>query len=159
MPFTVAGELVGSGFWSFAKLSQKWIESCRALLLKTENGARMRLDGPLSGIEIALTSVGSGAIVTYRVRGSIGASAILLSDRNDTAEMELAEMFVQSMNRTLPRDAAGSSEFGEILTTHLRPLFAVVTVPNAELSDVDNELIREHSLHLAAAFFQSWTGS
>lgn len=154
-PFAIDGEHIGLEFRSTAALSSKWLRIARDFLCTHGAVFDTCWGGGLAHIRTKFTSAAGAALATFFVRGEIAASLVLLSGKGPEAEREVLEMFVTSLRKTIWAQASTSvsQPFSELLSMKERPLLAVVVWPESALSDLDHEVIRDLSVHLAGAFF------
>jgi hypothetical protein len=154
-PFGLDGETVGIGEWRIARLSQDWLGLCAEQLRskKTE----LSWGGKLPGIKVKLTCASGAAIGTVCVNDQVASSLLLLSGQSVSAESAVAQMFVESLRRTMHSRAHPSAKtlFEEVLNLKERPLLIVVPWPEAGISADEHETVRELGLHLAGAFFSN----
>lgn len=155
LPFGMDGEPVGFGFWEQVRLSENWLTVCRDYL--NEHGAVFDASwsGNLSHIRTKITSASGTALVTFFVQGKVALSVLLLAGTSPAAEESAAQMFVESLRRSAPVQAATQSPnpFNNIFSAKDRPLMVVVPWPETTVSEQDHKLVRELGLHLAGAFF------
>lgn len=154
-PFGTDGEQVGLGFWARSTLSDVWLRACSDFLGAHGASFDASWGGKLSQIRTKLTSAFGAALVTFAAHGKIASSILLLSGQTPEAERELAEMFVDSLNRTtwVQQDASTSHPFSKITSVNDRPLMVVVAWPESTISEQDHDLVRELGIHLAGAYF------
>ena len=154
LPYTVYGESMGQGLWKYADLSGRWLKECREIWRCDSERIDLTLPGALGHIRLKITEAALAALVNYYAHGQLASSLLLLSGSSQDAECEIGEMFIASMNRSAPKGGTLQNGFASLLKVGERPLMAVVPVPDASISLEDHELIREHGLHLAGAFFR-----
>jgi hypothetical protein len=80
-------------------------------------------------------------------------SAVALTGQEPAAEAEVLKMFVDSMRRVpLVQQATTTSKpFEALFTLAERPVYAVVLWANPQISEDDQQLVRQLENHLAAA--------
>jgi hypothetical protein len=155
LSFGMDGESVGSGFWERSRLSENWLGTCKDYLGAHGESFDASWNAHLSHIQTKLTSASGAGLVTFFVHGKVVLSVLLLSGLSPPAENPVAEMFIESLKKTVPVEAAtrSSSPFRDIFAVRDRPLMVVVPWPEATVSSQDHALVRELGLHLAGAFF------
>lgn len=153
-PFAPDGELLGTGFLHYSSLSSRWIDNCRGFLMAHGMVFRASWERQLQKIETKLTSEKGAGIGTFYVNGVPAVSTLYLSGSNEAADDQVANLFMESMQKVeFVRRAASTSEpFSAIRSIKDRPLTVVVVWGNAGISVEDFELVRELSNHFAAAF-------
>lgn len=153
-PFAPDGELLGVGAWQLSALSPKWLNFCEVMLRDLGPIFRTSLGGPLSHLEIKLTSVDGAGLGTFYAHGQIAVSTAYLRGQDSDAEHEMLRMFIASLRQVeiVKSFQMNSSSFESALSVRERPLHVVVVWGNPNVSDEDHELIRELSNHLAGAF-------
>jgi hypothetical protein len=154
-PFGVDGEQAGLGFWATSKLSAEWLDVCSRFLATHGSSFDASWERELGHIQTKFTSASGTALVTFSLHGSIASSLLLLSGRFPASERSVAEMFIDSLKRTIwVRKAATSSHpYSRVTSVSERPLVIVVAWPEPGVSEQDHNLVRELSLHLAGVFF------
>ncbi len=154
--FDSTGELVGQSTFDGARLSPKWSQFCDGLLAASGEQFAGNLTGPLAHIALRFTSAAGAAIGTFSVDGHLANSLLLLSGREPDADREVTEMFHQSVTTTVAklRLTRNPSPFRELFKLEDRPLACVVTWSSQQVSEEDDDLIKELSWHLAGAFFK-----
>ena len=155
LPFGMDGEPVGLGFWEQSRLSEEWLKVCRNYLEAHGSAFEAAWSGNLTHVRTKLTSASGAAVVTFVVQQKVVLSVLLLTGSSLPGEDSVAQMFVESLRRSAPAQAAAqsASPFSSVFSEGHRPLMVVVPWPEATVSDQDHELIRELGLHLAGAFF------
>lgn len=155
--FGVDGELEGTDFWPFERLSAKWLDICREYLAAYGASFDEPWSGTLSHIRTRFTAVSSAALVTLSTHGRPVASVALASGFARDAELSVLKMFVNSLRGVeLVGIAAKSQEpFEQMLEIPERPLMIVVPWASPETSEQDHALVRELSIHMAGAFLLS----
>ena len=156
-PFANAGELVGVGAWELSALSPEWLGLCERMLRELGPTFHVALEGPLSHLEIKLTSAGGAGLGTFYAHGHIVISTAYLRGLETHSEDEMLQMFVSSLRRVelVQRFRTDESPFGEIFSVSERPLHVVVAWGNPNVSEEDERLIEELSNHFAGAFLCS----
>lgn len=154
--FAPDGETEGPGFWSFDKLSAKWLRICGDFLAAYGEVFDTPWQGPLAHIRTKFTSSAGVALVTLYAHGRTGVSMALATGQSGAAESELLRMFVESLRKVeIVAVAARSAEpFKEAVTISQRPLAIVVMWGDLQIPEEDQAVISELALHLAGAFFQ-----
>jgi hypothetical protein len=155
LPFGMDGEPVGFGFWEQSKLSESWLNVCKDYLNTHGTAFDASWSGNLSHIRTKLTSASATALVTFFVQGNVALSVLLLAGTSSAVEESVSQVFVESLRRSAPVQAATHSPnpFNDIFSAKDRPLMVVVPWPDATVSEEDHKLVRELGLHLAGAFF------
>ncbi|MFC4314278.1 hypothetical protein ACFPN2_34760 [Steroidobacter flavus] len=153
--FGVDGSLVGMDMWSSERLSGQWLAICREYLNQHGSSFDEPWSGKLSHIRTKLTAARGAALVTFSAHGRIVSSLALASGASQVTEKSVLEMFVNSLRQTqLVRVAARTQEpFQQVLQIAERPVMIVVPWADEAISEQDHTLVRELSIHLAAAFF------
>jgi hypothetical protein len=153
--FDVKGELVGQSTFEVARLSPKWLQLCERLLVSNSERFAVNLTGPFARIAIRFTSASGAAIGTLSVNGNLANSLLLISGTVPDADREVTELFHHSVSAMIAKLNPYSLliPFQELLKLKNRPLVCVVPWGDANVSEEDNELVREISWHLAGAFF------
>lgn len=154
--FALDGTLEGIGRWSFEELSDKWLTLCDEYLAVHTSSFDELWSGNLAHIRTRLTRSSGVALVTFSAHGRVGVSIALASGARTAASSSVLKMFVNSLrNVTAVRSSTQSPEpFQQVLTVEERPVMMVVPWADPEISDQDDALMRELSIHLAAAFFR-----
>ncbi|HUP79753.1 MAG TPA: hypothetical protein VM260_14465 [Pirellula sp.] len=152
-PFDLDGESVGVGSWQISMLSPNWLGLCAEQL--RSNKGELSWGERLPGIKVKLTCASGAAIGTVCVNDQVASSLLLLSGQSVSAESVLAQMFVESLRRTMHSRAHPSAKtlFEGVLNLKERPLLIVVPWPEAGIFADEHEMVRELGLHLAGAFF------
>lgn len=151
-PFSADGSCCGVGFWKNSDLSPRWIAAANDFLAANGPVFRKNWDGVLGDYETHLTSAQSCALATFLAKGRIVVSTLLLSGLQPQAEAELQVLFASSMQR-LPTVPASTSVLEGIRRITDRPLSIVFITADPQVSDQENDIVRELSTHFAAAFF------
>lgn len=153
--FGMDGDLIGMDTWSYERLSQKWLAICKEYLAQHGLSFDEPWSGSLSYIRTKRTAVSGTGLVTFCSNGRIVASLALASGASQVTEKSVLEIFVNSLRQSeAVRAAARSNEpFKDILNITQRPLMIVVPWADDLTSDQDHSIVRELSIHLAAAFF------
>lgn len=153
--FGVDGDLVGMDMWSSERLSGKWLAICKEYLDRHGSAFDEPWSGPLSHLRTKLTAARGAALVTFSSNGSIVSSLALASGKSEETEKSVLEMFVNSLRQTQPVRVAARTQapFQQVLQIAERPLMIVVPWAHESISEQDHALVRELSIHLAAAFF------
>lgn len=157
LSFAIDGQLEGDGRWRYDMLSSSWLAICEQIVHDNEGNFHHVWSGPLSHLRAKMTSAMGAALCTFFVRDRVASSILTLSGTFPKSEEDLSRLFIQSL-MTLPlirASASSSQSFSGILSSSHRPLMAVVPFPDPSISDEDHNLVRELSLHLAAAFLRS----
>ncbi|MFS2205191.1 hypothetical protein [Variovorax sp. Varisp36] len=152
--FGIDGEFVGIKKESLDSLSDKWIYICRDYLRHYGEDFDVPWSGNLSHIRTKFTSEAGAALATFSVDGKIASSIALSTGFSKEAELLVLKMFANSLRRIeIVKNSAKSSEpFEEIFSIDDRPLMILVQWADPEISEQDLHLIRELSLHFAAAY-------
>ncbi len=160
-PFAIDGRQEGLAFRDCAKLSPKWLALCAAFLKEKGPIFDAAGIGGIAHVRTTMTAAAGAALLTLRVRDRIASSSVLIDGSAPGAQRQVVESFVASMRRIdLVRAAASDPEpFAAALAIRERPLMIVVPWPDENLSDADQDVVRELDLHLAAAFFQCTPGA
>ena len=155
--FTIDGALECKDQWIYSNLSARWSNICDELLRAKGVNFNYPWIGPLSHIRTKLTSARGAGICTIFVNGHVAVSVLLLRGRDGGAERDMSRMFVNSLQKVdLVQSITKLSEpFAEVLSLSERPLMVVVPIPDESISDQDNDVVRELSLHLASAFLRA----
>lgn len=154
-PFAPDGELLEIGFWQASQLAPKWLDACRRFLDSNGQNFRASWGQQLDHIETKLTADCGAAIGSFYSGGEMAISTLYLSGTAPTVDDEVTELFLRSMRGVGLVKAAQTSAkpFESILTIGDRPLTVVVVWENPAVTESDAQVIRELSLHFAAAFF------
>ncbi len=112
------------------------------------------MGGPLSHIEIKLTSADGAGLGMFYVNGALALSVGLFRGACAETEAAVLDAFVASMRNSRVVQMAKSSDhpFEAALQLHQRPLLVLVVWPPDDLTETDADLVRELSTHFAAAF-------
>jgi hypothetical protein len=153
-PFAPDGELIAVAGRSLSDLSPQRLQFCRKLL--DESGVTLRISVPMPALEhigLQVTSNGSAALVTFRVREHVATSAVALVGKDRASETEILRRFVNSMRRVplVQRVATTAAPFEAAFGLTQRPLYIVVPWANPQINDSDMELVQELENHLAGA--------
>jgi hypothetical protein len=154
--FAVDGELEGVARSETLKLSDKWLRICDEFLAANGTLIDAHWSGPLSHIRTKLTTASGVALVTFSAHDKIACSISLATGLLPDSESSVLQMFVQSLRQTGPARVAAkasSESFAKVREIAERPAMFVVPWGNRDISEQDQALIRELSIHLAAAFF------
>ncbi|MCC8443898.1 hypothetical protein LN449_15420 [Xanthomonas cannabis] len=153
--FSVDGLLVGAHQWTMASLSPNWLDLCSEYLDHHGDHFNAQWSGALAHISTNFTSEQGVALVTFSSNGMPAASILLASGKSRDADLSAMKLFINSLIGidAVRLGAATDEPFREMLSIPDRPL--MVVVPWADESDdaQEHSLIRELSLHLAAAYF------
>jgi len=154
--FSAFGHFEGIGWQDDEKLSAKWIGLCREMLDNLGPVFDYRWSDSLSHIRTKVTSAQGAGICTIFVDDQTASSILLMSGREASADREIAEMYSESLRRSLARNLLGeeAGSFSEIQSIMDRPLMVVVPFPVSGMSEQDQDLVRELAWHLAAAFLK-----
>jgi hypothetical protein len=155
--FAIDGTLVDKWRWLYRDLSAKWSNICEDLLSAKGVNFDYTWQGPLSHIRTKLTSARGAGICTLFVNDHVASSNLLLRGHDRAVEHDVSRMFVSSLrNVHLVQAATTQSEpFAEVLSLSERPLMVIVPIPDDSISDQDNDVVQELSVHLASAFLRS----
>lgn len=149
------GSLVGTGFWRFSQISNVWLEVAQEFLQRNGSSFRASWGNDLAGFETRLTESQGAALCTFFVDGHLASSHLYLSGLNPREESEVTSLFIDSLRRvrSVQLAATSASPFDEVRRLRERPLdIAVVWSPEA-VDETRLQMVRELSIHLAAAFF------
>lgn len=155
-PFDADGQQAGLGFWEYGRLSDRWLGVSRDFLKAATGQGRRRWEGALSHLETKVTAASGAAIATFYVDGVLACSCLWVSGTSPNAEREVVQLFVASvvtMAREVHSEEAGQ-RLSAIDALVQRPLAVFVIWAPKVVSDADVALVRELSLHVAAALFQ-----
>ena len=155
VPFAFDGEQVGSGYWPLSRLSAKWLGVCSEFIQAHGPVFDAPWSGKLSHIRTKFTSASGAAIGTFFVQSEIVSSVLLLNGSSPNAEQTVAKMFADSLTKTFQSQLRQppTDSFSKISSISERPLMVIVHLPAPDVSDDDQEIVRELALHLAGAFF------
>jgi hypothetical protein len=155
VPFTPAGGAAEVGFWQADQLSSKWLEVCSGFLRAHGSSFRASWGQRLSHIETKLTSDSGAGIGSFYADGEPVISTLYLSGAAPAIEDEVTGLFLESMRKIKAVVMAQTSAkpFDAIRAIADRPLTAAVIWQNPAVEESDAQVIRELSLHFAAAFF------
>ena len=157
-PFAPDGDLVDVALRMWDTLSPNWILASSTMLASLTASKRVSWGEGLSHIETGFVGQAGAALVTFYVRGVVVLSGVLLSGIAPQAENELLGMFVDARRRTdLVKAAAlngGRVAFEDAKRLRERPVAIFVIWHPDSASDEDMEVVRDLSLHLAAAYFR-----
>lgn len=150
-PFTFGGEMEGIGEWLVSDLSEKWLLVCENFLKNRGDSFSDEWPGNISHVKTRITSDSGAALVSFASRDVHVSSVVLLRGGDSVVESSILEMFSESMKRI---DATGGwdSSLSLMLGIRERPLMIAVPVPDPRVPDIEYEIVRELSLHLAAVF-------
>jgi hypothetical protein len=109
----------------------------------------------LSHLEVRYTRSGRTGLATFYANQVIATSSLLMDGAKPEADAEVQAIFLKSLRRSVPTADA----FGELTEISDRPLHAVVSWANPEVSDEDEELVQQLSTHFAAAFLLGLHGA
>jgi hypothetical protein len=153
--FDAAGQLVGQTAIGGAELSPDWARFLDGVLAAHGDRFAISLPGSLARIALRFTAASGAAIGTFSTRGHLANSLLLLSGHHPDAENEVSEMFRRSVSTMVARIGATKSDspFCDLTDVTARPLACVVAWGTPQVSDEDNELIKELSWHLASVYF------
>jgi hypothetical protein len=153
--FAIDGKLEGLGRWDNQNLSPKWTKICEDILRVKGDNFDYNWTGALSHVRTKCTSARGAAICTFFVNDQSASSILLVRGHDSAAERDVARLFVNSLQKVpLVQVSTNISEpFVDILSISERPLMVVVPFPIDAISDQDHGVVRELSLHLAAAYF------
>lgn len=154
-PHVADGSLVGTGFWRFTQLSNLWLEVAQEFLQRNGSSFRASWGDDLASFETRFTESHGAALCTFFVDGHVASSHLYLSGLNLAEESEVTSMFIESLRRvrSVQLTATSASPFEEVRRLRERPLdIAVVWSPEA-VDETKLQMVRELSVHLAAAFF------
>lgn len=153
-PFAVDGELVGIGRWEVAALSLEWLLVCEEMI--RNNGAcfRASFGQMLSHIEVKLTSASGPGLGMFYAHSRLILSTAYLSGYDPAAEQKVVGMFIESLRRVdlVHHAKATNQPFAAMATIAERPLHVVIPWPVEDVSEPDQELVRELANHFAAAY-------
>jgi hypothetical protein len=152
--FGFDGDLLGTATRHVSALSQHWLAVCSELLQESGEVFRRSMGAQLSHIEIQLTSSNGAGLGMFYVNSALALSVGLFRGVSDETESAVLKMFVDSLRNSRMVQVATNSPhpFDELLHLKKRPLFALVVWPPEGMSEVDADLVRELSIHFAAAF-------
>ena len=154
-PFTFSGELVGRGFWHINELSSKWINISSVFLDLNGEVFNASWGQELSHITTKLTSADGAGLGIFYVNNEIAISTLYLSGSNEIIDAQVMDMFVKSLEDTdIVRKANPAPHpFQDIRNLTDRPMVVTVVWSNPNISEGDNEIIQELSIHFAASYF------
>ena len=153
--FGMDGCLVGIQHWSADSMSTKWLNICGTYLDHYGNRFNSSWSGALSHIKTKFTSEQGVALVTMNSNDKPLASILLASGKSKDADLSVMKLFINSLiGVDLVRlNAATDEPFRAMLSIPERPLMVVVPWADEGADDQVHSLVRELSLHLAAAYF------
>jgi hypothetical protein len=157
-PFAIDGECMGVGGQFISELSPRWLTFCRQMLNHRGPVFRCTIPlPPLAHIGLQFTSQTHAALVSFTVHSHPATSAVALRGTNLVAEAEVLKMFVDSLRRVpvVQQAAASRDPFGTAFGLVQRPIYIVVPWANPEISEADQNLVRELNNHTAATFLGS----
>jgi hypothetical protein len=154
--FSAFGDFEGKGWWGYEKLSEKWTALCRDLLVNLGEVFDYQWSDQLSHVRTKLTSAQGVGVCTIFIKDQVVSSMLLMAGKNEAAEQDAVSMYVSSLRDTVPSSMLKQVDgtFSEVASIAERPLMVVVPFPNNEVSEQDQDIVRELSWHFAAAFFQ-----
>lgn len=154
--FSAFGHCEGIDRWEYRNLSEKWISLCRELLENLGDLFDYRWADQLSQIRTKFTSSNGVGICTIFVDEVVASSILLMKGGDAAAEKAVAEMFVNSLTVSgLPlMSVEAVNGFDAISSFQDRPLMVVVPFPSEEVSEQNEDIVRELGWHFAAAFLQ-----
>lgn len=155
--FGIDGEFVGKDRWEFEKLSAKWLSICREFLAQHGDSFDASWSNALAHIQTKFTADMGVALATFSAHGRPVVSVVLASGLSPVAESSVLKMFINSLQGVELVGAAVRSQnaFHELLCLPERPAMIVVPWADPEVSEQDEALVRELSLHTAGAYFLS----
>lgn len=153
--FAADGHLEGVHRWAAGSLSGKWVELCREYLDYHGDNFVASWSGELARLSTRLTSEQGVALVTFSLDGKAVASILLASGNAVRAEMSVMKLFINSLIGVdqVRLSATTDEPFREMLSMTDRPLMVVIPWADETVDDQEHALVRELSLHLAAAYF------
>lgn len=153
--FNIDGESIGMEKIEIDSLSSKWTENCAKYLERHGDNFDTPWDENLSFIRTRLTSASGTALITFSSNEKPAASIFLARGISQATELSVLKMFINSLRNTdLVRASARSIEpFEEMFSIEDRPLMVVVPWADPDITDNENKIVRELSMHLAAAYF------
>lgn len=99
-PFGIDGEPEGFDYWELSKLSDEWLVICGEQLLRHGDSFDVSWEGRLSHVRMKFTKISEAALITFSILNSPAASVVLMSGKENSAETELLDMFVRSLQKT-----------------------------------------------------------
>jgi hypothetical protein len=155
LPFGIDGEAVGSGFWEYAAFTGDLWNKCNDCLTKQGAAFETAWEGERGPIRMKVTLSSGAGVLTLLVNDKIVSSCLLLSGTNLRSEQTLVQMFIESLQKSLPVSRSGSpmTTFNRIHAVDDRPLMVVVPIPASTVSENDHARSRQIGLHFGAAFF------
>lgn len=158
--FDPSGLLVGTSHRRLCDLSEKWLTIASAYLTKHGDSFKADWGGPLAHLKTQVTSSDGVGLVLFFANDVLVASIALLSGLKPDTELSVLKMFVNSLRKTelVQASAANEIPFEDVFQLATRPLIVVVPWGDGSVAEQDDELVRELTLHLGAAFFQEQSG-
>ena len=159
-PFAFDGESQGIGEWELSALSPRWLDVCEQLLRQHGPVFRTSLGHKLSHLEIELTSARGAGIGTFRAHNRVVISTGYLRGQDAVADSEVVQMLINSLRRVPIVQSAKStpSPFEEMKSIVERPIHLIVAWADPNVSEQDEELVRELANHFAAAYLCRYDG-
>ncbi|WP_267123466.1 hypothetical protein [Xanthomonas sacchari] len=153
--FSADGSLVGTHQWEISSLSSRWLDVCIEYLDHHGTSFNAPWSGSLAHISTQFTSSEGVALVTFSSNGRPEASILLASGKSKEADLSVMKLFINSLvGVEFVQNSANIEEpFREMLSISERPLMVVVAWGDEGKDSQVYTVIRELSLHLAAAYF------
>ena len=148
------GEFIETDKRNLSALSEKWLNICEEYLFHYGDEFDAPWSGNLSHIKTKFISESGAALATFSSNDRPAVSIALVTGLSSEVESSVLKMFVNSLRKVeLVRASAQSSEpFEKILSIESRPLAIIVPWGDPEISEQDQQLTQELSLHFAAAY-------
>jgi hypothetical protein len=153
--FAVDGRLEGVHQWVVGSMSEKWLELCGEYLDHHGSNFNASWGGELARISTKFTADRGVALVTFSSDGKPLASILLASGKSKDADLSVMKLFINSLIAIdeVQRSAVTDEPFREMLSIPDRPLMVVIPWVDESVDAQEHTLVRELSLHLAAAYF------
>ena len=136
-------------------LSPKWLELCGEYLDHHGHHFNAPWSGALAHISTKFTSAHGTALVTFSANNRPAASILLASGESKDADLSVMKLFINSLLGVdaVRLGAVTDEPFREMLLIPDRPLMVVVPWGDESDDAQEQSVVRELSLHLAAAYF------
>ena len=152
--FSADGEIAGVNRRSLSALSEKWFDICKEYLSHYGDDFDAPWSGNLSHIKTKFISESGAALATFSSNERPAISIALVTGHSSEVESSVLKMFVNSLrNIEFVRASAKSSEpFEKIFSIESRPLAIIVPWGDPKISEQDQQVVQELSLHFSAAY-------
>ncbi len=149
-PFSCDGELLGIGEWTASNLESAWLDRLE-LLSAPDNSGQCFMPSPFSEYSVRATIVAESGIATFFVRNILAASIAMLPGRNQVAELQMLNLFIESVRKIpLVVESEIDSRMDQMTRIENRPLVVAIPWPDNRISDYEFDIISSSSIHFAA---------